>query len=38
MIARLISKIRTIAAFAYKKSIGRPIVYPRNDLKYVGNF
>jgi len=36
--ARLISKIRTIAAYAYKKSIGQPFVYPRNDLKYCGNF
>ena len=37
-IARLISKVRTIAAFAYKKSIGQPIVYPKNSLKYCGNF
>ncbi len=37
-IARLISKVRTIAAFAYKKSIGQPFVYPRNNLKYCGNF
>ena len=37
-IARLISKVRTIAAYAYKKSIGQPFVYPRNDLKYVANF
>ena len=36
--ARLISKIRTIAAFAYKKSIGQSFVYPRNDLKYCANF
>ncbi len=36
--ARLISKIRTIAAFSYKKSIGQPLVYPRNDLSYCGNF
>ena len=35
--ARLISKIRTIAAFAYKKSIGQPFVYPRNDLRYCSN-
>ncbi|WP_028585243.1 citrate synthase [Desulfogranum mediterraneum] len=35
---RLISKIRTIAAFSYKKSIGHPLVYPRNDLSYCGNF
>jgi citrate synthase len=37
-IARLISKVRTIAAFAYKKSIGQPFVYPQNDLRYCGNF
>lgn len=35
---RLISKIRTIAAFSYKKSMGHPLVYPRNDLSYGGNF
>jgi citrate synthase len=38
MIARVISKVRTIAAYAYKKSIGQPFVYPRNDLKYAANF
>ncbi len=37
-IARLISKLRTIAAFAYKKSVGQPIVYPQNSLKYCANF
>jgi citrate synthase len=37
-IARLISKVRTIAAFAYKKSIGQPFVYPRNNLRYCANF
>ncbi len=37
-IARLVSKVRTIAAFAYKKSIGQPFVYPKNSLKYCGNF
>jgi citrate synthase len=37
-IARLISKVRTIAAFAYKKSIGQPFVYPKNSLKYCANF
>lgn len=36
--ARLLSKIRTIAAFSYKKSIGHPLVYPRYDLSYCGNF
>jgi citrate synthase len=37
-IARLLAKLRTIAAFAYKKSIGQPMVYPKNSLKYCGNF
>jgi len=37
-IARLISKVRTIAAFAYKKSIGQPFVYPKNSLSYCENF
>ncbi|MBK8469845.1 MAG: citrate synthase [Candidatus Phosphoribacter sp.] len=36
--ARLMSKVRTIAAAAYKASVGEPIVYPRYDLKYVENF
>jgi citrate synthase len=35
---RLIAKMPTIAAWAYKKSIGQPYVYPRNDLTYVENF
>ncbi|MGO9833522.1 MAG: citrate synthase [Polyangiaceae bacterium] len=38
MIARLVSKVRTIAAFAYKKSIGQPFVYPKNSLSYCANF
>jgi len=37
-IVRLLSKARTIAAFSYKKSIGQPFVYPRNDLSYTENF
>jgi citrate synthase len=37
-IARLLSKMRTIAAFSYKKSIGQPFVYPRNNLSYCANF
>jgi citrate synthase len=37
-ITRLISKVRVLAAFAYKRSIGQPFVYPRNDLDYVSNF
>jgi len=36
--ARLISKIRTLAAFSYKKSIGQPFVYPDDSLSYCGNF
>ena len=35
---RLLSKMRTIAAFSYKKCIGEPFVYPRHDLKYCANF
>ncbi|MDZ4743999.1 MAG: citrate/2-methylcitrate synthase, partial [Verrucomicrobiota bacterium] len=37
-VTRLISKLRTIAAFSFKKSIGEPVVYPRHDLKYCENF
>lgn len=36
--ARLLAKIRTIAAFSYKKSIGQPFVYPQDRLPYVSNF
>jgi citrate synthase len=36
--ARLMSKIRTIAAASYRKSIGKPISYPRSDLRYTANF
>jgi citrate synthase len=36
--ARLLATVRTMAAFAYKKSIGEPVVYPRHDLKYCANF
>ena len=35
---RLLAKVPTIAAYAYKKSIGQPFVYPRNDLTYCENF
>ncbi len=35
---RLLAKLPTIAAFAYKKSVGQPFVYPRNDLTYCENF
>ncbi|REK12880.1 MAG: citrate synthase [Planctomycetota bacterium] len=37
-IHRLIAKLPTIAAYAYKKSIGQPFVYPQNDLNYCENF
>jgi citrate synthase len=37
-IRRLIAKAPTIAAFAHKKSVGQPFVYPRNDLDYAANF
>jgi citrate synthase len=37
-ITRALSKIRTLAAFSYKKTIGQPLMYPRNDLKYCANF
>ncbi len=36
--ARLMSVVRTMAAFSYKKSIGEPIVYPRHDFSYCANF
>jgi len=35
---RMIAKMPTIAAWAYKYAIGQPFVYPRNDLKYAENF
>jgi citrate synthase len=37
-IARLLSKLRTIAAFSHQKRQGRPVAYPKNDLDYCGNF
>jgi citrate synthase len=37
-IARLIAKVRTIAAYSFKKSIGQPFVYPKNSLTYCANF
>lgn len=36
--ARLLSKVRTIAAGSHKTSIGQPMVYPRPDLRYCDNF
>jgi citrate synthase len=35
---RLIAKMPTIAAMAYKFSVGQPFIYPRNDLSYAENF
>ena len=35
---RLVAKMPTIVAMAYKYSIGQPFMYPRNDLSYTGNF
>jgi citrate synthase len=35
---RLIAKIPTIAAMAYKYSVGQPFIYPRNDLSYAEDF
>ncbi|HEX5856383.1 MAG TPA: citrate/2-methylcitrate synthase, partial [Thermoanaerobaculia bacterium] len=37
-IVRLIAKVPTIAAFAYRHSIGFPYAYPDNELSYCGNF
>ncbi len=35
---RMLAKLKTIAAFSYKKSIGQPFIYPRNDLDFVEDF
>ena len=35
---RLVAKVPTIAAWAYKYSVGQPFIYPRNDLAYAENF
>jgi citrate synthase len=37
-IHRLVAKLPTISAFAYRHSVGLPYAYPDNDLSYVGNF
>jgi citrate synthase len=37
-VTRLLSKMRTAAAYSYKKSQGHPIIYPRHDMKYCENF
>ena len=36
--ARLLSKVRTVAAASYKTSMGQPIMYPHPDLSYCANF
>ncbi len=36
--ARLISQVRTIAAFSYRKAHGLPVIYPKTTLKYTANF
>ncbi len=35
---RIIAKVPTLAAMAYKYSLGQPFIYPRNDLDYASNF
>src|SRR4030081_2025769 len=37
-IIRLLAKMPTLAAFAYRHNVGQPYVYPDNDLGYAGNF
>ncbi|HUH02577.1 MAG TPA: citrate synthase [Kofleriaceae bacterium] len=37
-ITRMLSKMRTIAAFGYKRRIGQPVIYPKNELTYCANF
>ena len=37
-IVRLLAKVKTLAAFSYKKSIGQPFIYPRNDFTFEENF
>ncbi|MCP5071035.1 MAG: citrate synthase [bacterium] len=37
-IRRLLAKLPTIASLSYKKSVGQPFMYPRNDLDYCSNF
>ena len=38
IVVQLLSKVRTICAFSYKKSIGESFVYPRPELQYIPNF
>ncbi len=37
-IMRLLAKAKTLAAIAYKKSVGEPLIYPRTDYSYMANF
>ncbi len=37
-VTRLVAKVPSIAAYAFRHSIGRPFVYPDNDLSFTGNF
>jgi citrate synthase len=37
-VARLISQVRTIAAYSYRKSLGLPLIYPKQNYKYTANF
>jgi citrate synthase len=37
-VIRLLAKMPTVAAFAYKKSMGQPFIYPDNSLRYPANF
>lgn len=38
LVPRVLSKIRTIASYSFKKSIGQPVIYPKNSLDYCANF
>jgi citrate synthase len=37
-VAKLISQVRTIAAYSYRKSLGLPMIYPKKAYKYTANF
>ena len=37
-VCRLLSKVRTIAAYSFKKSVGQPFIYPNNSMSYCANF
>jgi citrate synthase len=38
IVAKLVSQVRTIAAYSYRKSHGLPLIYPKNTYKYTANF